>query len=46
LESANVSIESGLEGDHYNGKNKKRQITLIQKEYLEAVAMMLAFFKF
>lgn len=33
------AIESiGLEGDHYNSKNGKRQVTLIQHEHIEAVA--------
>lgn len=31
----------GLAGDHYSSKNGKRQVTLIQKEHLSAVASML-----
>ena len=31
----------GLEGDHYNSKNGKRQVTLIQKEHIDAVASFL-----
>lgn len=41
LEMVNVSVEQGLEGDHYRGRNKKRQVTLIQSEHLSAVASML-----
>ena len=41
VDSVEVSIENGLEGDHYKGKNKKRQVTLIQSEHLEAVASIL-----
>ena len=36
-----LSPEGGLKGDHYKGKNKKRQVTLIQKEHLDAVASIL-----
>jgi MOSC domain-containing protein YiiM len=39
--SAVVTVEKGLLGDHYTGRNAKRQITLIQAEHLEAVAKML-----
>ena len=39
--SAQIDLENGLQGDHYSGKSKKRQITLIQAEYLEAVASIL-----
>ncbi len=41
LESVTVSIEKGLTGDHYGGKNRKRQVTLIQKEHIWAVSSML-----
>ncbi|MCI4666971.1 MAG: MOSC domain-containing protein [Bacteroidia bacterium] len=42
VETANISIEDGLIGDHYTGKrNVNRQITLIQQEHLLAVASML-----
>ncbi|MEM6965892.1 MAG: MOSC domain-containing protein [Bacteroidota bacterium] len=40
-EEAEVSIEDGLAGDRYAGRNKNRQITLIQAEHLVAVASML-----
>ncbi|WP_462252393.1 MOSC domain-containing protein [Ekhidna sp.] len=34
----NVSVDGGLEGDHFAGKySLKRQVTLIQYEHLEAV---------
>lgn len=37
---ANIN-ENGLEGDHYSGSSKKRQVTLIQAEHLNAVASIL-----
>ena len=40
-----VAVEAmaniGLKGDHYSSKGGKRQVTLIQSEYLDAVASML-----
>ena len=37
-----AEIESGLEGDHYQGKlTGKRQVTLINAEHLVAIASML-----
>ncbi|MGK0139120.1 MAG: MOSC domain-containing protein YiiM [Algoriphagus sp.] len=41
LDQVNVSIEKGLERDHYHGTNKKRQVTLIQKEHIAAVSAMM-----
>lgn len=41
VSTATVSIEQGLEGDHYRGSSRKRQLTLIQGEHLEAVAHLL-----
>lgn len=41
LEKINISIENGLEGDHYKGSSRKRQVTLIQAEHLKAVASLL-----
>ena len=41
LEKVNISIENGLEGDHYKGSSQKRQVTLIQAEHLNAVAALL-----
>lgn len=42
VESAEVTIESGFEGDHYTGRAKgDRQVTLIQAEHLEAIASFL-----
>lgn len=41
LENVNISIENGLEGDHYSGGSRKRQVTLIQAEHLTAVASLL-----
>ena len=40
-EQVEVNEKEGLIGDHYSGKSGKRQVTLIQKEHLEAVAGML-----
>ena len=36
-----VSDKNGIEGDRYKGNNKKRQVTLIQAEHIEAVGKML-----
>lgn len=41
MEKIKVTVKSGLEGDHYRGTNKKRQVTLIQAEHLKAVAEIL-----
>ena len=41
VENVNVNLDNGLEGDHYKGTNGKRQVTLIQKEHLDAVASIL-----
>ena len=42
LETVGVSVEAGLEGDHFASKfSKKRQVTLIQEEHLSGVASML-----
>ena len=41
LETVTVTEEGGLSGDHYSGSNRKRQVTLIQKEHLDAVASIL-----
>lgn len=44
LRSANqvtVNTTNGLVGDHYHSSSRKRQVTLIQAEHLEAVAAML-----
>ncbi len=41
LDSVLVSEETGLDGDHYKGRSKKRQVTLIQAEHLVAVASIL-----
>ena len=40
-EATHVSMESGLEGDHFNSKSTKRQVTLIQQEHLDGVASLL-----
>lgn len=41
VESVEVTTDSGLIGDHYSGRSGKRQVTLIQKEHLDAVASIL-----
>ncbi len=41
LDSVLVSEETGLDGDHYKGRSKERQVTLIQAEHLVAVASIL-----
>lgn len=42
LEEVKVTKEGGLEGDHFAGKfSKKRQVTLIQKEHLDAVSSIM-----
>ena len=41
LEKVQVTKEEGLVGDHYSGTSRKRQVTLIQKEHLGAVANIL-----
>jgi len=41
LEKVEVSLEQGIHGDHYSGKSKKRQVTLIQAEHLIAVQQIL-----
>ncbi len=39
--SVQGSPEMGLDGDRYNGRTRKRQITLIQAEHLQAIASFL-----
>jgi MOSC domain-containing protein YiiM len=41
LKNVKISVENGLEGDHYKGSSQKRQVTLIQAEHLKAVASLL-----
>lgn len=41
VSSVTITTENGVEGDHYKGKSKKRQVTLIQAEHLESVAKLL-----
>lgn len=36
-----VTVEHGLKGDHYQGKSRKRQVTLIQAEHIAVVASIL-----
>lgn len=41
LEKVNITVENGLDGDHYSGRSRKRQVTLIQAEHLKVVASIL-----
>jgi MOSC domain-containing protein YiiM len=41
LKNVKISVEKGLEGDHYKGSSRKRQVTLIQAEHLQTVASIL-----
>ena len=41
LESVDISIETSLEGDHYSKSGGKRQVTLIQREHINAVGQIL-----
>ncbi len=41
VSQAQITETDGLIGDHYTGKSKKRQVTLIQAEHLQAVASIL-----
>lgn len=44
LEEVEVTAQGGLEGDHFAGKfSKKRQVTLVQKEHLDAVSSIMNF---
>lgn len=40
-DSVLLDPETGIIGDRYQGRSKKRQVTLIQQEHLQAVASML-----
>jgi MOSC domain-containing protein YiiM len=42
LERVEANEENGLTGDHYQGNSGNRQVTLIQKEHIQAVALLLA----
>ena len=37
-----VSESNGLKDDHYSGRDRKRQVTLIQWEHLDVIASVLA----
>ena len=41
VKKVEIDTEAGLSGDHYAGRSKKRQVTLIQKEHLDTVASIL-----
>lgn len=41
LRQCSVTEEHGLIGDHYQGRSRKRQVTLIQSEHLEVVGHIL-----
>ena len=41
IPSVNISLESALEGDHYAKARGNRQVTLIQKEHVDGVSLIL-----
>ncbi len=41
VDEIEVSEKNGIVGDRYNGSSKKRQITIIQAEHIEAVSKLL-----
>lgn len=41
VDQVHVSVEKGLEGDHYSKQGGKRMVTLIQKEHLDVVSLLL-----
>jgi MOSC domain-containing protein YiiM len=41
VDKIEVSEKKGIEGDRYKGNSKKRQVTLIQAEHIEAVSEIL-----
>jgi MOSC domain-containing protein YiiM len=41
MEAVEVTEADGLAGDHYSGRSKNRQVTLIQAEHLQGVADIL-----
>lgn len=41
VDEIEVTEKKGIVGDRYKGSSKKRQVTLIQAEHIEAVAKML-----
>ncbi|AFK04362.1 MOSC domain containing protein [Emticicia oligotrophica DSM 17448] len=41
VDEISVSEKQGIEGDRYRGSNKKRQVTIIQAEHIEAVSKIL-----
>jgi len=41
VDSVQLDPDLGLIGDHYQGRSKQRQITLIQAEHLEAIEKIL-----
>lgn len=41
LNEVEADVKEGLVGDYYNGSTRNRQVTLIQKEHIDAVASIL-----
>ncbi|TRX53772.1 MOSC domain-containing protein [Fulvivirga sp. M361] len=41
VDRISIKMGIGLEGDHYTSENGKRQVTLIQKEHIDAVCSFL-----
>ncbi len=38
LNEVEVSVDNGLDGDHYTKRNGKRQVTIIQQEHLKTIS--------
>lgn len=38
VNQAEINTKEGLVGDHYHGKSRQRQVTLIQREHLDLVS--------
>ena len=41
VEKVEITISEGIVGDHYQGRSKQRQVTLIQCEHLDVVARLM-----
>ena len=41
VEKVEITISEGIVGDHYQGRSKQRQVTLIQWEHLDVVARLM-----
>lgn len=41
VETATITVDSGLDGDHNKNKGGRRMVTLIQKEHIDLVAQVM-----